>query len=129
MTYQKLSEVLFPHHFHAKVDDGLEKDEGHVEELKRKFKDTATEEIVMTRLRDLESLLKLRFSASWSTVQKAFLDLDHDHDGVITIEDFMRLLQSEADKINLRDMKKLLQEKDSKGKGTLNYTDFSEWLG
>jgi hypothetical protein len=57
------------------------------------------------------------------------LDLDADHDGVISIEDFMRQLSSEREKINLRDLKKLLREKDSKSKGTLNYTDFSEWLG
>jgi Ca2+-binding EF-hand superfamily protein len=57
------------------------------------------------------------------------LDLDADHDGVISIEDFMRQLASEREKINLRDLKKLLKEKDSKNKGTLNYTDFSEWLG
>ena len=55
--------------------------------------------------------------------------MDHDFDGFITIEDFMRQFQSVSDKIDLQDLKKLLKEKDSTGKGKLNYADFSEWLG
>jgi Ca2+-binding EF-hand superfamily protein len=129
VTYQKISEVLFPHHFHAQTDNGLEKDDVHVEEMKRKFEGQDREEVVMKRLRDLESMLKIRFSTTWATVKAAFLALDADHDGIITITDFMRVLQSESDKINLRDLKKLIRDKDSKGAGSLNYTDFSEWLG
>jgi hypothetical protein len=33
VTYQKISEVLFPRHFHAIADNGLEKDDEHVKDL------------------------------------------------------------------------------------------------
>jgi hypothetical protein len=34
VKYQKISEVLFPSHFHAIADNGLEKDDEHVKDLK-----------------------------------------------------------------------------------------------
>ena len=43
-------------------------------------------------------------------MRKAFLDMDVDHDGYLTIDDFLRLFQNSSDKINVMDMKKLLQE-------------------
>ena len=81
------------------------------------------------RLRDLEKLIITRFEVGWEEVRKAFLDMDFDHDGYVTIEDFMRLFHNDASKINVMDMKKLLMEKDHSKKGRLNYSDFSQWLG
>ena len=47
-------------------------------------------EIIQERLRKLEKLLKERFSNNWDSVRKAFLGLDTDYDGYITVEDILR---------------------------------------
>ena len=35
-------------------------------------------------------MLKERFSNNWDSVRKAFLGLDTDYDGFITVEDILR---------------------------------------
>jgi hypothetical protein len=47
-------------------------------------------EIIQERLKRLEKLLKVRFSNNWDSVRKAFLGLDTDYDGFITVEDILR---------------------------------------
>jgi len=61
-------------------------------------------------------------------VRKAFLILDTDYDGFITIEDLLKYFANETE-IDYDDLKKLINDKDSKKQGRLNYTDFSRWLG
>ena len=72
------------------------------------------------RLRSLDNFLKGKFSSVWVSVRKAFLDLDLDHDGYISVEDIMKYFGTENE-INFTDLTKLLQEKDSNKKGQLNY--------
>jgi hypothetical protein len=72
-------------------------------------------------------------------VRKAFLGLDTDYDGFITVEDILRNFGDQTtghgkDKnsgsgINFNDLKKLIMEKDSTKTGKLGYTDFSKWVG
>jgi hypothetical protein len=72
-------------------------------------------------------------------VRKAFLGLDTDYDGFITVEDILRNFGDQTtgqnkDKIrgsgiNFNDLKKLIMEKDSTKRGKLGYTDFSKWVG
>lgn len=47
-------------------------------------------EIIRERLIKLERMLKDRFSNNWDSVRKAFLGLDTDYDGHITVEDILR---------------------------------------
>lgn len=61
-------------------------------------------------------------------MRKAFLLLDMDHDGYVTIEDFLKYLGNDPT-LNYSDLKKLMIDKDSKKQGRLNYSDFSRWLG
>jgi Ca2+-binding EF-hand superfamily protein len=41
-------------------------------------------------LKKLEKILKDKFSNNWESVRKAFLALDSDYDGYITVEDILR---------------------------------------
>ena len=45
----------------------------------------------------LEHFLKDKFSKTWTSVRKAFLDLDADHDGFITVEDIIRHFGTDQD--------------------------------
>jgi hypothetical protein len=47
-------------------------------------------EYLKLRLKKLEAFLKEKFSKNWVSVRKAFLDLDTDYDGFISVEDILR---------------------------------------
>ena len=81
------------------------------------------------RLRKLEKLLKDKFSNTWESVRKAFLALDSDHDGFITVEDILRHFGQEKGLINYNDIKKIIDDKDSRKQGMIGYSDFSKWVG
>ena len=61
-------------------------------------------------------------------MRKAFLALDTDYDGYITVEDILKYFGNEKE-LNYNDLKKLMKDKDSKGQGKIGYSDFSKWLG
>ena len=61
-------------------------------------------------------------------MREAFLTLDQDYDGVINIEDILKYFANDKD-LNFKDLAKLMKTKDEKGEGSLNYRDFSRWLG
>lgn len=84
--------------------------------------------VIEERLIKLETRLKTKFSNCFESVRKAFLSLDSDYDGYITVEDILKYFDNEPD-INFNDLKKLIVDKDSKRGGRLGYKDFSRWLG
>ena len=87
------------------------------------------QEEIQARIRGLERKLKERFS-HFDSVRKAFLGLDTDYDGYITVEDILRSFgHDNSREFNFNDLKKLISEKDSSGLGRLGYTDFSKWVG
>ena len=46
--------------------------------------------LTFLKIKKLEKILKVRFSNNWDSVRKAFLGLDTDYDGYITVEDILR---------------------------------------
>ena len=84
--------------------------------------------IVQDRINKIEKVLRLKLSDSYDSVRKAFLSLDSNHDGFITIEDFLRNFGDEKD-VNYLDLKKLIESKDQLNKGKISYEDFSAWVG
>lgn len=72
--------------------------------------------------------MKDKFQNNWESVRKAFLDLDSDYDGYITVEDILRHFGQEKGVV-YNDLKKLILDKDSKKLGKIGYTDFSKWVG
>ena len=77
------------------------------------------------RIKDLEKHIKLKIANNYFQVRKAFLALDTDFDGYITVEDLMRWLGN----ANYNDLKKLINDKDPTKSGRLGYSEFSKWLG
>lgn len=84
--------------------------------------------IIEQRLLQLENKIKLKFSNQFDSVKKAFLTLDGDYDGFITVEDLIKAVGNSGD-LNFGDFQKLVMDKDSSKKGKIGYTDFSKWLG
>jgi Ca2+-binding EF-hand superfamily protein len=84
--------------------------------------------VIEERLIILEERLKTKFSNCFESVRKAFLALDGDYDGYITIEDILKYFGNETD-LNYNDLKKLITDKDHKKDGKIGYMDFSKWLG
>jgi len=76
----------------------------------------------------LETKLKIKFSNCFESVRKAFLGLDGDYDGYVTVEDILKYFGNDTD-LNFIDLKKLMMDKDHLKRGKLNYSDFSRWLG
>lgn len=75
-------------------------------------------------------MIKDKFANNWVSVRKAFLDLDTDYDGFVTVEDILRYFGTEGNKeFDFRDLKKLIMDKDSKRQGKISYADFSKWMG
>ena len=70
----------------------------------------------------------MKFSNCFEEVRAAFLMLDTNYDGFITVEDILKYFGNETD-LNYNDLKKLMIDKDSKKEGRIGYNDFSKWLG
>lgn len=82
------------------------------------------------RKKRLEAFVKEKFTKTWVSVKKAFLDLDADHDGFITHEDLIRYFRAGEEGFLYEDLRTLLMQKDFSGsQGRLNYKDFSRWVG
>ena len=88
------------------------------------------ESFIKERLAKLTNFLRDRFSKTWVSVRKAFLDLDVDKDGEISSEDIMRFFGDASNNLfDYFDLVKILQDLDGKQQGTLNYNDFCKWMG
>lgn len=58
-------------------------------------------------------MIKKKFGNQYETVRKAFLDLDTDYDGFITVEDIFRHFGNNEN-MNYDDLKKMINDKDCK---------------
>jgi Ca2+-binding EF-hand superfamily protein len=108
MNFDSFKKTFFPHLY--LIEDSVDHDEstdmpqgdlGHYfdnldEESRRKHKlqslvtnKAKHQEIIQERVKKLEKILRERFS-HFDSVRKAFLGLDTDYDGYITVEDILR---------------------------------------
>ena len=79
------------------------------------------------RIKRLDSKIQTKLSENYQTVRKAFLALDRNFDGVVSIEDFMHYFGTEP--FEYGDLHKLLCVKDRNGVGRIDFIDFSKWFG
>ncbi len=144
MNFDTFKKTFFPHLY--LINDDLEQsDEDRRDRNEKKSilrNQDKQPEIIQERLRILEKQLKEKFSNNWDSVRKAFLGLDTDYDGFITVEDILRNFGGQSQgasknnnetnssgSFNFNDLKKLMIEKDSQKVGKLGYADFSKWVG
>jgi len=129
MNFDNFKKNFFPH-LYLVQEDKDDAEEKAAAGLRHQL-DTAIEsqpKVIETRLVDLENKLKIKFSNCYESVRKAFLALDTDYDGFITVEDILKYFGNETE-LNYNDLKKIMIDKDSKKQGKIGYPDFSKWLG
>lgn len=81
------------------------------------------------KLKKLDSHLRGLFSRRWVSVRKAFLDLDLNHDGVISAEDILAFFGGGSRFIDYDDLAKILEDISPNGDGEISYYKFCEWMG
>lgn len=129
MNFDSFKKTFFPHLYQIKDDNTNEDFTTPQEKELDLIKNKAEHQLkIHERVKKLENLLKVRFS-NFDSVRKAFLGLDTDYDGYITVEDILRYFGQDSKDFNFNDLKKLITEKDSTGRGMLGYADFSKWVG
>lgn len=75
--------------------------------------------------------LKKRFGNNYTSVRKAFLNLNEGQQtGVLTVQNFLFSIPRCEHYPQIEDdIRYLINLRDSTGKGQLNYLDFSAWVG
>ena len=92
MNFDSFKKTFFPH-LYLINDDIEQSDEERYENRERRAmlkNQDRQPELIVQRLKKLEKQLKEKFSNNWDSVRKAFLGLDTDYDGYITVEDILR---------------------------------------
>lgn len=71
-----------------------------------------------------------KISSNFTSVNKAFLTLDMDHDGWIEPKDLVAIYGTHLT-IEYADLLKIMENVNSRkdGTGKINYADFSKWMG
>lgn len=128
MIFDTFKKTFFPHlHATFNITEIMEQ-KGEEDEEKVTYRVMKQPEYVKEKLMKLDKFLREKMSSNWVSVRKAFLDLDMDHDGYISVEDIMKYFGN-VNELNINDLKKLIKDKDSAGRGYLSYQDFSKWVG
>ena len=129
MAFDTFKKNFFPH-LCIVAEDNQSDGEKAAKRTKEQLLSNAGQQpqLIEERIKKLEKVLKLKLSMTYVSVREAFLHLDSDYDGFIQVEDILRHFKPE-DGIDFYDLKKLMQDKDSKHVGKIGYTDFSRWLG
>ncbi|CDW79951.1 px domain containing protein [Stylonychia lemnae] len=130
MIFDSFKKYFFPHlHQTFNIAEVMnEKIQESVLKQEQNQKQTQPE-YVKERLTKLDQFLKDKFAKIWVSVRKAFLDLDGDHDGYITVEDIIRYFGADNE-FQFQEVKKLLESKASNESGIgINYQEFSKWVG
>ena len=130
MDFEDFRRTFFPQYFQVEQDEGDGSDhETQKSTAKTPENVSQSQDTITARLYRLEQLIKDKFANNWVSVRKAFLDLDSDYDGFVTVDDILRFFGSEDKEMDFKDLTKLIIDKDHKKQGKINYTDFSKWMG
>lgn len=129
MNFDTFKKSFFPQLYNGEqeIDDEEDIKAAKIRnQLDQKLEDQP--QVIEERLEKMEAKIKQKFSNCFHSVRKAFLSIDLDHNGFITVEEFLKFFGNDKD-INYADLKKIIIDKDSSHQGKLGFTDFSKWLG
>ena len=121
MDFDLFKKTFFNHLYFVQDECQSEADKKAIT-LKSQLKHNTMQQpkLIEDRINLIETTIKKKFSSAYETVRKAFLALDTDFDGYITLEDILRHFGSDKN-LNYEDLKKLIVDKDSKKIGRINY--------
>jgi Ca2+-binding EF-hand superfamily protein len=83
-------------------------------------------EFVMNRMKKTDKIVKSKFHEQFTSVTKAFLEVDQNYDGLISAEDIAKFI---GGFIDFKELEFLVKNRDSKKIGRLDFKDFCKWLG
>ena len=126
MPFELFKKEFFPEAARVPSKDGIQDEEL---KLDTNLDAKAKSDIVVNRMKRIENLLKEKFSNNYVSIRKAFLDIDMDYDGFITAEDIARQFGKDNQKLDFRDLRTLIKNRDSKRKGRIDFKDFCRWMG
>ena len=108
--------------------------EGSTDDLKvegeKVNKRSENEKALKDKIKKIDSFLKEKLANIYTSVKKAFLDLDMDRDGYISVEDIMKYFGTQTE-LSIVDLKKILSDRSSHPSKLplISYQDFSRWVG
>jgi len=104
MDFDSFKKYFFPHLYLVQEDPDDADDKAAYNNKRELIKNKGKQpQVIEDRLLTLESRLKIKFSNQFESVRKAFLCLDGDYDGYITIEDILKYFGNETD-LNYNDL-------------------------
>lgn len=113
LSFDTFKKIFFPGHYQVQ-EDGDDVEEKRAFDFRHQLQTNMDQQhiLLQKRLLALEQKLKNKFSSCFESVRKAFLELDRDRDGYITIEDLLKYFDNDKE-LNYYDLKKLMTDKDT----------------
>ena len=113
MIFDTFKKTFFPHlHQTFNIVEMMNNEEYDSIREKITTRKMKEPEYVKDQLKKLDQFLRDKLANNYISVRKAFLDLDMDHDGYISVEDIMKSFGL-LNELNINDLKKLIKDKDS----------------
>ena len=128
ITFELFKKTFFPNRDGGVNDNNDDKQAQEATKVHDQIlnNESAGPSLITQNLKKLEDQIRYKFTCNWTSVRKAFLDVDNDFDGFITAEDVIKLI---GGSVNLKDIETLLKNRDSKRKGKVDFKDFCKWMG
>lgn len=128
LTYAKFRGLFFPHMTLSGDDPIVYSAATHPPKTDVEKKQYVKQ--IQERIKKLNSQICFKISRNFTSVNKAFLTLDQDHDGWIEPKDIVTVYGAHI-QIDYNDLTKIMENVSSRkdGSGKLNYADFSLWVG
>lgn len=120
MNFEQFQKAFFPSRCPGSEEEVPEEDFKLEDTMDHKSK----EDVLVQRMLKIEKVLEDKFSSNFVSIRKAFLHLDIDYDGFITAEDIARQFSRDDQKLDFRDLRMLIKNRDSKRSGKINFKDF-----
>ena len=111
ISYDMFKKMFFPQLYLVKEEPQSD-EEREMHEKKRELKQDKHPKHLEERILNLDKQIRLKLGLTFTKVRKAFLSIDDNHKGYVTIEDLLKFLDGSIS-IDYNDLKKLLRDKDS----------------